>query len=122
MRGPQVFCLSPERNKGLEGIDLAGIIIDTASLDGPVSDDSVRPDGIGCKVKAWSPGLATTKEPDLNLLLTELPDTTGQLTYFHVPNKPAEDELVNINRIVKGESNKHIFQARPDYLENFYDR
>ena len=98
MRGPQVFCLSPERNKNLnKGIDIgSGIIIDTTSLDTPVSDDSVRPGGVACKVKAWSPNRATTQKPDLNLLLTELPDPTGQFTYFQIPNQPIGDELTNI--------------------------
>lgn len=95
MRGPQVFCLSRTRNEKLKDVDLQLLTLDPRSIDGPLPDDSIHPDGIACKVKAWGPGKwYPHAAPDLELLLTEFPDPSGEATYFNVPNPNAE-ELVD---------------------------
>lgn len=95
MRGPLVFCLSRTEYEKLKDIDLRLITLDPSSPGGPVPDDSVRPDGIACKVKAWGPGKWYPHgAPDLELLLSEFPDPNGEATYFNVPN-PNADELVD---------------------------
>jgi hypothetical protein len=97
-RGPQVFCLSRSRNKdvkGLDTVDLRLLVLDPASIEGPIPDDSVRPGGIACRVKAWRPGdFYPHAKPTLDLTLTEFPDPDGEATYFLVPN-PADERLVD---------------------------
>ena len=97
-RGPQVFCLSRSRNKdvkGLDTVDLRLLVLDPASIEGPIPDDTVRPDGVACRVKAWRPGVFYPHNPpDLELTLTEFPDPDGEATYFLVPN-PADERLVD---------------------------
>jgi len=99
MRGPQVFCLSRARHKDLAAADLRLITIDPATLSGPTKDDSVRPNGVACTVRAWPPGSWYPQAAaSLSLTLTEFADPDGQATYFHVPNPNAaglvDDELV----------------------------
>jgi len=99
LRGPVVFCLNPARNESLAGVDLKEVTIDPASLEGPVADDTIRPDGQACRVRAWSPGKwSPTAVADLTLLLTELPDPGGELTHLKVPDGAADglvdDELM----------------------------
>ncbi|NOY42294.1 MAG: hypothetical protein GXP26_10720 [Planctomycetes bacterium] len=98
MRGPLVFCLSRARHPELANADLRLITLDPSSLEGPVNDDTVRPGGLACKVRAWGPGvLYPFSKAGLRLTLTEYPDPDGELVYFHVPNPKAEqfveDEL-----------------------------
>ena len=99
MYGPQVFCLNPARNEALKGENLRALTLDPSSLSGPFPDDSVRPGGLMCKIKAWR----TTSwyphgRPEFELVLTEFPDPGGEAAYFHVPNPNdavlVEDELV----------------------------
>jgi uncharacterized protein len=103
MRGPMVFCLNRARHKELAKIDLRMITIDPASLQGPIADDSVRPGGLACRVRAWSPGSwYPMAPPELHLTLTEFADPAGEATYFHVPNPKArelvEDELTALEK------------------------
>ena len=95
MRGPVVYALGPERNGPLDGVDLSEITIDPLSLGGPTKDDAVRPDGLQCRVRAWSGARDLRESPDLDLLLTEFPEPTGEATYFHVPSidDAVDDEL-----------------------------
>ena len=97
-RGPQVFCLSRSRNKdvkGLDTVDLRLLVLDPASIEGPIPDDTIRPDGVACRVKAWRPGdFYPHTPPALKLTLTEFPDPDGEATYFLVPN-PADERLVD---------------------------
>jgi len=97
-RGPQVFCLSRSRNKdvkGLDTVDLRLLVLDPASIEGPIPDDTIRPDGVACRVKAWRPGdFYPHAAPALELTLTEFPDPDGEATYFLVPN-PADERLVD---------------------------
>jgi uncharacterized protein len=98
VRGPQVFCLSRSRNKDVKGIDtvdLRLLVLDPSSIEGPIPDDTIRPDGVACRVKAWQPGVFYPHNPPaLELTLTEFPDPDGEATYFLVPN-PADDRLVD---------------------------
>ena len=95
MRGPVVFCLNRERNKGLGTIDPRLITIVPSSLKGPTRDDSVRSGGMACTVEAWKPGAwYPSARPELRLVLTEFADPSGEFAYFHVPD-PGAKELVD---------------------------
>jgi len=97
-RGPQVFCLSRSRNKDVKAIDtvdLRLLVLDPSSIEGPIPDDTIRPGGVACRVKAWQPGVFYPHNPPaLELTLTEFPDPDGEATYFLVPN-PADERLVD---------------------------
>ena len=82
MRGPSLFCLNPMRNEFPDGTDLNAIILDPSTLQGPVKNDILRPDGMICKAKAYSSAAAIGKGPDLDLTLSEFPDEGGEATYF----------------------------------------
>lgn len=95
MRGPVVFCLNRARHEKLAKIDLREITIIPSSLEGPIRDDTVRRDGLACRVQAWSPrAWHPHVKPDLNLVLTEFTDPGGEATYFKVAN-PKDDTLVD---------------------------
>ena len=96
MRGPVVFTLARKGNKLPVDMVLRDITLDPASVEGPVADTSIRPDGIACSVQAWSPGRALNKPPDLRLTLTEFPDPEGEEVYFKLPEnaETEEDELL----------------------------
>jgi uncharacterized protein len=95
MRGPMLFCLSRANNKALEKADLRLVTIDPSSLTGPTKDDSIRPGGLACRVKAWS-GSDISKPADLDLVLTEFADPGGEATYFRLPDLgiAMDDELI----------------------------
>ncbi len=100
MRGPIVFCLNPEGNERLAGFDAADlgqITLDPQSLAEPVSDASVRPDGLACPVEGWTPGYACSRPGDLRLRLTEFADPAGQTVYFRLQDfgETEEDELLS---------------------------
>ncbi len=87
MHGALVFCVSRERNPGLEGVDLRAVTIDPDTLEGPTPDDTVHPGGLQCTVKAWH---TTAWYPhaahNWTLTLTESADPASAMTFFHVPN------------------------------------
>lgn len=92
LRGPLVFCLAPKRQKNLGPMDLRLITLDTASIEGPLPDNSVRSGGMACRVKAWGPGSwYPMSARDLELTLTEYADPEGQAVYFNLPNPKAKD-------------------------------
>ena len=98
LRGPVVFGLSPSRDKALKGISLATLNIDTSSIEGPLADPAVRPDGMASKIRAWRPTkgglgmLYDLKKPgQVQLYLTELPDPNIEAIYFRVPNPIAKE-------------------------------
>ena len=100
MRGPQVFCLNPSQNPGLaklDGADLGYLALNPASLNEPVANTSVRPDGIGCRIQAWKPGFGLSQKADYELTLTEFPDPEGQATYFRLRDFrcAVDDELLS---------------------------
>ncbi|HUT37095.1 MAG TPA: beta-L-arabinofuranosidase domain-containing protein [Planctomycetota bacterium] len=96
MRGPVVYCLSRSKNSLPEKMRLRDITLDPASVTAPQPDTTIRPDGLRCRVKGWSPGKPLAGEPDLELALTEFPDPTGEEIYFRLsdPEPAAGDELV----------------------------
>jgi DUF1680 family protein len=99
MRGPQLYGLNRARHPGLKDVDLRIVVIDPATLEGPVPDDSVRPGGTACRVKAWKPGAwYPFAKHDYTLTLTEYADPGCEAVYFKVPNpgdaRFVEDELV----------------------------
>lgn len=75
---------------------LNGLRPDLKSIEGPLKDPAVRPNGLACRVPAWSGGRSVKQPPDLTLLLTEYADPGGEATYF-VPADPkapaVDDEL-----------------------------
>jgi hypothetical protein len=75
---------------------LKGLRLDPRSFGEPVRDNTVRPNGLACPVRAWSPGRSTDEPPDLKLRLTEFPDPGGEATYFLLPDGSAtvDDELI----------------------------
>lgn len=101
MRGPVLFCLNPERNKNVKIEELKLLRLELASPQGPDKDNTVRPDGMACRVRAWNPN-SYVGGPDMKLILTEFTDPGGQLTYFLVPNPyeniSIDDELIEPDR------------------------
>lgn len=102
MRGPLVFCLDPGQDKSLaqkDAADLGRIMIDLASIEpNPVPSNAVRPDGIGCRLKAGTFPGAMGNEGDVRLTLTEFADPNGRACYFRVPDlsKTEADELTGL--------------------------
>ncbi len=90
MRGPLVFCLNPAQNESLalkEASDVGRIVIDLASIEQkPVVDSAVRPDGIGCRLKAGTIVGALGNAKNITLTLTEFADPNGRCIYFKVPD------------------------------------
>jgi hypothetical protein len=98
MRGPVVFCLNRARHPQLAKTDLRSLALTQTSVEGPLADETVRPQGVACRVKASPIGLykyaqAEGRE-DLTLTLTELPDPDGESVYFRVAD-PAASALVD---------------------------
>ena len=99
MRGPQVFCLNRSRYPNLANTDLRLLVINPKTVEGPFKDDSVRPGGVACRVKAWGAGAwYPGGQPNITLELSEFPDPAGEFTYFKVPDPNAmeieDDELL----------------------------
>jgi hypothetical protein len=98
MRGPQLFGLNRARHKELANVDLRLLVMDPASVEGPFPDDSVRPGGRSCRVRAWGPGAWYPHgKPNLTLTLTEFADPGCEATCFKTPDPNAaqfvDDEL-----------------------------
>jgi len=79
---------------------LKGIRLDMESFEGHVNDCTVRPDGLACYVRAWSPGFDANLPPDLKLMFTEFTDPDGEAIFFNVPN-PNSDIFVDDELIAK---------------------
>ena len=86
MRGPQVFCLSTDRNEELAGQELGDVTIDPDTLQGPIKDDSVRPGGLAVRAKVSKevPGTFEGGGYEHDVVLTEFADPGGRHTYFYV--------------------------------------
>ncbi len=92
MRGPLLFCLNRKRHPELADINPKTLVLDPSSLEGPVVDDSVRPGGIACRVRAWRSGADYSSDTTaFELTLTEFPDPDGVAVYFSIPNPKAEE-------------------------------
>lgn len=106
MRGPILFCLTPEKNQGqgldqLTSYDLGRILLDFSSLKGPFIDESIRPGGMSCKIGGWKEGHGMSDGPhDYELLFTEFPDPGCQATYFSIADMgiAVDDELLKFNK------------------------
>ena len=96
MRGPVVYCLSRKLNPGLEKLELRQITVEPDSLSEPEPDNSIRPGGLRARIKAWGPQRDLAKPPDLELILNEFPEPTGEEIYFRLPDIGAaeDDELI----------------------------
>jgi hypothetical protein len=119
MRGPIVFCLNPSPYEALrkpvtttqseapardsasgellpapDAVDLGVMVLDPASLK-DLPDDTVRPGGMACSVKADNKGFNTRASGGLSLRLTEFPDPAGKVVYFRLRDlrAAAPDEL-----------------------------
>jgi hypothetical protein len=101
-----VFTLNPDRNPKIKehaDFDPRLIAINPLEIEPASRDDSVRPGGVSCTVKAWPPGKppspATERVP---LVLTEYPDPQGLGIYFMVPVQASsvitDDELIEPRR------------------------
>jgi hypothetical protein len=76
-------------------IDLRLLTIKPDSIEGPLPDDSTRPQGVACTIDAWRPAAwYPDAKPDLRLTLTEFPDPAGEAIAFNVPD-PSTAELVD---------------------------
>ncbi len=99
MRGPLVYCLNPAQHEALaklDGADLNRLVIVPSTLEGPVPDDTVRPGGTACRLRASNDGYGTGDQGNLRLTLTEFPDPQGKNVYFRLADLSAAvpDELV----------------------------
>lgn len=94
MRGPQLFCLNPERQENFSPDFMRRMAIDPASLQLGEPDSSIRPQGLTCRAKFWNPNNYWPSAPaDMPLTLTEYADPGCQQTYFLLIN-PQVDMLV----------------------------
>ncbi len=103
LRGPIVYCIGKDQNGDLlreQGLELRNLVIDPASLGPPVRDDSIRPGGWKVAVKAWRTPDRSGQQVDV--VLTEFIDPSGQEVYFRVPDltdtspvRLTDDEIVS---------------------------
>ena len=97
MRGPQLFCLNPDRQENFSHDFMRLMAIDPTSLQLGEPDNAIRPQGLTCKAKFWNPNnYWPTAPPDLQLTLTEYADPSCQQTYFLLINP-------NLNMLVEDE-------------------
>jgi hypothetical protein len=102
MRGPQIFSLDPGQDESLlkmDAADLGRIVIDLASIEPePVMDNSVRPGGIGCRLKAGNVPMYLGNSGNLSLTFTEFADPASRCTYFKIPDlaEAVPDELTGL--------------------------
>ena len=56
----------------------------------------MRPEGLGCIIRVWKPGMGVGTKTDLTFTLTEFADPNGKATYFRLRDfSPAvDDELL----------------------------
>ena len=104
MRGPVVFCLNPDRKTNLKNIDLKLLRLDPTSPRGPGKDNSVRPNGMVCGVRAWDPHKfpdAFLNKAGIDLVLTEFADPGRKLTFFLTFNP--YDDIFKDDELLHGE-------------------
>jgi uncharacterized protein len=100
MRGPVLFGLNPLRkenapHKDTDGVDLGRMTLAEKTLEGPLADNGVRPNGQACRIKAFTPGCNVTN-PDTEFYLTEFPDPDCRAVYFRILDlrQGVKDELL----------------------------
>jgi DUF1680 family protein len=105
LRGPVIFTLNPKRNPEFSkhpDFEPRQLLIDPPSVEIPLADDSVRPHGMACQLKAWPPGNFNFWPfiDRMPLVLTEFPDAGGEGIYFLVPDSSSpllvDDELFDL--------------------------
>ncbi len=95
MRGPQLFCLNPDRQENFDPEIMRLIYIDPSSPELSDVDNSIRPQGLTCRANFWNPNNYNAQaKPAIKLTLTEYADPGCQATYFLIPN-PNSDILVD---------------------------
>jgi hypothetical protein len=99
MRGPLVYCLNPAQNPGWatqDAADLNHIVLDPTTLEPPLANAAVRPDGTACRLKVRNPSMVVGQGGNLPMLLTEFPDPAGKCVYFTLadPRVAVADELL----------------------------
>jgi hypothetical protein len=102
MRGPMLFTLNRARSGDLAAhpdFEPRQLMINPAEVGAPEPDDSLRPGGLACPIKAWPAGYFHFWPHELRVpvVLTEFPDPAGEAIYFIVPNPRSplivDDEL-----------------------------
>lgn len=103
LRGPVLFCIGEAQNPNLvKNKDLLKkigqlreLVIDPASLGAPEPDDSIRPNGLKVKAKAWLNPNRTGEKIDV--VLNEFIDPSSLDVYFRIPdeNNPAPVRLMD---------------------------
>lgn len=103
LRGPVLFTLNRTCNAEVAkhpAFEPRQMMLDFHAVEPPLRDDSVRPQGVACRIKAWQPGNSHIWpfEERVPLVLTEFPDAGGEAVFFLVNDwhSPAlvHDELV----------------------------
>jgi hypothetical protein len=116
LRGPVVYCIGKDQNAELlqqQCPEPRNLVIDPASIGEPVRDDSIRPNGWKVAAKAWLNQDCSGQQVDV--ILTEFIDPSGQEVYFRVPDltdtspvRLTDDEIVSWpNEYV----NAHVLKA-----------
>jgi hypothetical protein len=92
-----VFTLNPKRNAEIAGADLKKLVLSPLSFLPAKPDESLRPGGLACQVRATAIG-ANRRGIDTTLTLTEFPDPGGEATFLLAPatSKARIDELTEI--------------------------
>jgi DUF1680 family protein len=102
LRGPIVYCIGKDHNAELlaKCPEPRNLVIDPSSLGAPISDATLRPDGLRVTAKAWLNADRTGEV--VPVVLTEFIDPSGQDVYFQVPDLAdtnpvplVDDELVS---------------------------
>ncbi len=103
LRGPVLFTLNRARNGEVAkhpAFEPRQMMVDYHGVEPPMRDNSVRPHGVACRIKAWPPGNSNFWPfiDRVPLVLTEFPDAEGEAVYFQVNDwhSPSlvHDELV----------------------------
>jgi hypothetical protein len=98
MRGPMVYCLSPDLNNAVKGMKAAALkelrIVPSSLKDLP-NNNAVRPGGTACQAQADGKGVVAGVAGEIALTLTEFADPNGLCTYFRLsdPSAVEPDEL-----------------------------
>ncbi len=87
VRGPLVFGLNTTRQNMYIEPDLDFLRVDPGSIEGPISDDQVRPGGVMLRGKAWSKKSAVLGGPDLDLEFSEFVDPGVRSIYYMTPDQ-----------------------------------
>lgn len=99
LRGPVIFTLNHERNSEIAKhpeFEPRLTAINPFEVAPPERDDSVRPNGVACRVKTWPPGKPPWPKVELaQLVLTEYPDPGGRSIYFIVPGWASSSALTD---------------------------